>query len=64
MKKSNLLTLFTFLLFGVACSASAKNIATEKYKWNNVTITGGGFVDGIIFHPTEKNLRYARTDMG
>ena len=27
-------------------------------------MVGGGFVDGIIFHPTAKNVRYARTDMG
>ncbi len=34
------------------------------YTWKSVQIMGGGFVDGIIFHPTEKGLRYARTDMG
>jgi photosystem II stability/assembly factor-like uncharacterized protein len=27
-------------------------------------MVGGGFVDGIIFHPTAKGVRYARTDMG
>ena len=27
-------------------------------------MVGGGFVDGIILHPTAKGVRYARTDMG
>ncbi len=27
-------------------------------------IVGGGFVDGIIFHPSAPGVRYARTDMG
>ena len=34
------------------------------YRWKSVHIGGGGFVDGFIFHPTEPDLRYARTDMG
>lgn len=34
------------------------------YSWKNVQIVGGGFVDGVIFHPTAANVRYARTDMG
>jgi len=38
--------------------------AVETYKWDNVQIVGGGFVDGIVFHPTEPGLRYCRTDMG
>jgi photosystem II stability/assembly factor-like uncharacterized protein len=27
-------------------------------------MVGAGFVDGIVFHPTAKGVRYARTDMG
>ena len=34
------------------------------YTWKNVRIDGGGFVPGIVFNRTEKNLIYARTDIG
>ncbi len=46
----------------IATVASAQTSA--PYTWKNVQIVGGGFVDGIIFHPTAKGVRYARTDMG
>jgi len=59
------------LLFGILISTSFNTIGaksvnadSERYNWKNVQIVGGGFVDGIVFHPYEKNLRYARTDMG
>ncbi len=34
------------------------------YRWKNVQIVAGGFVDGIIGDPSVPNLRYARTDIG
>ncbi len=39
-------------------------IAADTYTWKNVRIDGGGFVPGIVFNRTEKNLAYARTDIG
>lgn len=45
-------------------SSPAAAAASEPYSWKNVRIDGGGFVPGIIFNPTERNLIYARTDIG
>ena len=41
------------------------NAATAPtYTWNNVQIIGGGYVDGIVMHPAQQGLMYARTDVG
>ena len=34
------------------------------YRWNNVTVGGGGFSPNIIFSPLEPGLAYLRTDIG
>jgi photosystem II stability/assembly factor-like uncharacterized protein len=39
-------------------------VRSEPYVWKNVQMVGGGFVDGIVCHPTAPGVRYARTDMG
>ncbi|GAA3821660.1 cellulose binding domain-containing protein [Sphaerisporangium flaviroseum] len=38
--------------------------ASEPYTYKNVQIAGGGFVPGIIFNQSQRDLIYARTDIG
>ena len=50
-------------------TAKAQNNQSRKpssvpYNWKSVQIVGGGFVDGMLFHPTAKGVCYCRTDMG
>ncbi len=45
------------LAFGISVHA-------EPYRWATVPFGGGGFVDGFLYHPTQKGLLYARTDVG
>lgn len=56
------LSAYLFLLGALVVSAQSPH--PEQHSWKNVQIVGGGFVDGVIFHPTAPGVRYARTDMG
>ena len=50
---------------GVTPTFSQKlSSVSVPYTWTSVPVVGGGFVDGIICHPTVEGLRYCRTDMG
>ncbi len=60
---ASVLIVLAFLIPATAQNP-AKKPASEPYTWKNVQMVGGGFVDGLIFHPTAKGVRYARTDMG
>lgn len=48
----------------LAASAPKVALAADTYTWHNARIDGGGFVPGIVFNRSEKNLAYARTDIG
>jgi hypothetical protein len=36
----------------------------QSYSWQNVQMVGGGYVDGIVAHPAQQGLFYAKTDVG
>ena len=50
----------------VASGAYLLNLpaAAPSYTYSNVQIIGGGYVDGLFFHPKAQGLMYARTDVG
>jgi photosystem II stability/assembly factor-like uncharacterized protein len=61
MKRFEISVLLTLM---VTLVASGQGTRQTPYSWKNVQIVGGGFVNGVIFHPTDASVRYARTDMG
>jgi xyloglucan-specific exo-beta-1,4-glucanase len=68
MKQSNQIrwgVLCALFLFAILAPLSAEEaVKSEAYTWKNVRIVGGGFVPGIVFNSAEKDLIYARTDIG
>ncbi len=45
-------------------TAAMPSAQAASYTWNNVRVVAGGYVDGIIGHPGQSGLFYARTDIG
>jgi photosystem II stability/assembly factor-like uncharacterized protein len=53
-----------FVLLRFSGMVQARASSSEPYLWRNVVIGGGGFVTGIVPHPRQPGLMYARTDVG
>jgi hypothetical protein len=65
MKKFRVLV--TLLLIAVSSSGvrSQMNHPTSSpYRFHRIQIGGGGFISGVLFHPSVKGLAYVRTDIG
>ncbi len=52
------------VIIAVAMAAQGEVPKSVPYRWKSVQVVGAGFVDGIVTHPTAKNVRFIRTDMG
>ena len=57
-----IIQLLTFLLLLVA--SEHMSAQSTNYQWKPVTMGGGGWVTGLVAHPGQQNLVYARTDVG
>ncbi|WP_369250309.1 cellulose binding domain-containing protein [Streptomyces sp. R41] len=73
MRRTRILTAVLALAAGLlagtppavaASTPNATSLAADTYTWKNARVDGGGFVPGIVFNRSEKNLAYARTDIG
>ncbi|MFF3888550.1 cellulose binding domain-containing protein [Streptomyces sp. NPDC001914] len=72
MRRTRILTAVLALAAGLlagtppalAANTPRPALAADTYTWKNARVDGGGFVPGIVFNRSEKNLAYARTDIG
>lgn len=53
-----------FIALATALALFAAPAMATPYQWATVPFGGGGYVDGFLYHPKEKGLLYARTDVG
>ena len=51
-------------LMSAFAHGQSASIPSQPYTWKNVTVKGGGFICGIVFNTTQKDLAYCRTDIG
>ncbi|MGY1410874.1 cellulase [Luteimonas sp. A611] len=63
-RESGALAWATLALICLCTLSGVLQAQADGYRWRNVAIGGGGFVSGLVFHPAEAGLLYARTDIG
>jgi hypothetical protein len=53
-----------FLASACGCAQQTTTRETTSYVFHSLQVGGGGFITGVLFHPTVKGLAYIRTDIG
>jgi hypothetical protein len=53
-----------FIPLVLSLSSGTATAWSQACNWKPVVINGGGYVDGIVFHPNAPGLIYCRTDIG
>ena len=62
MKRQLFLAGISLILGGMPMLAQdISPVNSVSYEWKSVPIVGGGFVDGIVFHPEAPGVRYGRS---
>src|ERR1700678_2661463 len=52
------------IMLAAASMVQAQTDVSSQYTWKPVRIGGGGWVVGMVLHPLDSTVRYARTDVG
>jgi hypothetical protein len=60
----HVLPLVAALALTTSAVAAAQTDISSQYLWQPVRIGGGGWVVGMVVHPQDPTVRYARTDVG
>jgi photosystem II stability/assembly factor-like uncharacterized protein len=61
--RQTIVTLSVFFLTSI-CGFAQRVPTAQAYTFNPVQIVAGGYVPGLVAHPTQPGLIYARTDIG
>lgn len=60
--KRKIAVLWLFSLCAILCLTLP--VWAERWDWSSLPYGGGGYISGLVFHPSRPEVLYARTDVG